>query len=182
MSEAFVAPNNRLSYEWACIECDATGVMTQGSLKQSVACCNEWIERGRDRLRVVWDDVHNRCFDPRHPAYPRYAGYEVSGWASYAEFKSWALAQGYRYKDGCDLDRIDNNQGYSPQNCRFVSRKTNSRNRKNSRFLSVGGVTLPLEEWSERTGIQAQTIAARIDRYGWSPEDAVRRDAERSRL
>lgn len=176
-SDYFIAPSGRTSYHYACTQCGTVGIMSQGLLRQSVSCCNQYMHKGRDRLRIIWDDMNNRCYDRGHPAYARYGGrgLGISGWDGYPGFKTWALKQGYQHSDKVELDRVNNEEGYYPENCRFVSSSVNARNRRSTRFITAFGETLPLVVWSERTEIQAQTIAARIDRYGWTPEDALSR-------
>ena len=155
---------------WQCTNCGLTGTCKLSNWKSSKArtCCGEGRYRNRDRLLIVWTDIRNRCNDPRHPAYPRYKDFDITGWNSFAEFKDWALNNGYEY--GLQIDRIDNSRGYFPENCRFVTPKQNSRNRKNNRLLEAFGEKKTITEWEEdpRCSIKAQSIVARLDRYGWT--------------
>lgn len=71
------------------------------------------------------------------------------------------------------LDREDNNKGYHPGNCRWVTQKTNMNNRKDTVKVSLGGVTKTASEWAAELGIQRQTICWRY-RRGWTPEEILR--------
>jgi hypothetical protein len=111
------------------------------------------------------------------PSYPDYEGrYRARGigvcdeWKSYMAFKAWALRNGYR--DDLTLDRIDNDQGYSPDNCRWADRKTQARDRRTSRLITVGGRTQVLAAWLEETGVTRSAFHARV-RRGWPEDRAV---------
>lgn len=67
-------------------------------------------------------------------------------------------------KKGLQLDRKDNSKGYSPDICRFVSPKTNSRNRRNTKHLTVNGETKCVAEWCESIPISPFTV------YWWIRE------------
>lgn len=153
--------------QWRCDTCGTMGSMTSRGWGMARTCCGGEFVRNRNRLLIVWTDIKSRTSDPNHPAYSRYSQLSVSGWNSFSEFSDWAKSNGYRY--GLDIDRIDNSKGYSPENCRFVTRSENNRNRKSNRLLAAFGETKTLVEWSQddRCSVQAQTIAARLDRYGW---------------
>ena len=56
-----------------------------------------------------------------------------------------------------DLDRIDNSKGYSPDNCRWVSKVTNNRNRRNTSKID----DIPLKEFSELYNIKYSTVRSR---------------------
>jgi hypothetical protein len=71
------------------------------------------------------------------------------------------------------IDRIDNNKGYSPENCRWIPLDKQSGNRRNNRLITHNGITRTLAEWSRHTGISDATIRARIDRHNWSIKDAL---------
>jgi hypothetical protein len=129
---------------------------------------------------VTWCVMRYRCCNPTNPDYHRYGGRGIAvcgRWqASYADF----LADMGRKPPGHSLDRIDNDGPYSPDNCRWASPKEQSRNRRCTQRLTVKGETLSLDEWSERTGIDKQTLAYRVKR-GWEPELIVTSAPHRGR-
>ena len=86
-------------------------------------------------LHSKWASMKQRCNDKNCKSYPNYGGRGItvcSDWDEYVNFRKWALSIGY--KDGLQIDRIDNDSGYFPDNCRFVTQTTNAQNK---RLLSV---------------------------------------------
>lgn len=85
-------------------------------------------------LYAICHAIIQRCTDPNVDSYERYGGRGITVCAEWktnrASFVEWALANGYR--PGLQIDRIDNNAGYSPENCRFVDSSTNCRNRRST--------------------------------------------------
>jgi hypothetical protein len=73
---------------------------------------------------------------------------------------------------GMSLDRIDNDLGYSPENCKWASRTEQNRNKRTNRLITFQGETRILAEWSEITGLLPEAIAQRLDR-GWPLELAL---------
>lgn len=83
-----------------------------------------------------WQNMKARCFDRKHPKYPRYGGRGVKvyeGWLGIDGFSEWALKNGW--KQGLALDRIDNDGNYEPSNCKWVSVSENSR-KKSTRKIT----------------------------------------------
>lgn len=123
-------------------------------------------------------------YDPRgpvksHPLYKRwknmhYRDYECHGicqrWlrqpkdmrASSEAFWRFVDDMGLPPSSSHTLDRIDNDKGYSPGNCRWATRKTQARNRSNTIYLTHNGVTKSMPEWAEDLGIPYSRLKQRI--------------------
>jgi len=71
------------------------------------------------------------------------------------------------------LDRIDNDKGYEPGNCRWATRTEQMRNTRANRWITFAGETLTLADWSERLGIHKETLTRRLET--WSVEEAMTR-------
>ena len=118
----------------------------------------------------VWHSMKQRCTDPNHPAYRNYGGRGLTVCNRWLEsFEAFWDDMGPTWKKGLDLDRIDNNLGYSPENCRWTSRRENCLNRRNTRFITTQWWILPLSVASELSGIGKTTLLYRLD-HGWPIE------------
>ncbi len=81
------------------------------------------------RLHNVWTNMMQRCFNSKVPRYRLYGGRGIKvcqGWKKYKVFKLWALENGYN--ENLQIDRIDNDGNYCPENCHFVTNAQNNRN------------------------------------------------------
>ena len=81
------------------------------------------------------------------------------------------------YKEDLTIDRTNNDLGYSPDNCRWVSMKVQSRNRRTNINVTIGDETRTLIEWCEIYNINYRTVQDRINR-GWSIESAITREVK----
>ena len=125
-----------------------------------------------------------RCYDPTNCSYKNYGKRGITvcdewinnevisypstkGWLA---FKSWALSNGYT--DELTIDRIDNNKGYSPDNCRWVTMKVQSNNTRHNRFITYNGVTKTMVQWSEDLNIGYETLVYRLHIAHWSVKKA----------
>lgn len=128
----------------------------------------------KSKLYFVWSDMKSRCSDTNALPYQDYGGRGIKvceEWvASFESFQRWALDNGY--KQGLTLDRINVNDGYTPENCRWVTMKTQCNNKRNNRFISYKGETHTVSEWSEVTGISKAVLRYRLN-AGWSVKDAL---------
>ena len=88
----------------------------------------------KDPLYSVWKGMRERCSNPRQEFWHRYGGRGIivcHEWDDFAAFREWALSHGWQR--GLQIDRIDDAQGYSPNNCRIVTCKENNDHRNSPR-------------------------------------------------
>lgn len=92
------------------------------------------------RLYAVWKSMIQRCHNPRNKNFSRYGARGIAvcdEWRkSYKSFYEWAISNGYDAKAAimtCTIDRIDNDKGYFPENCRWVDMKTQRHNQSSNR-------------------------------------------------
>lgn len=133
-------------------------------------------------LYDTWRNMYKRCYDPRNKRFDAYGGRGIvvcDRWHNVQAFvedlePSWA--------PGLELDRIDNDKSYSPENCRWVTHTEQARNKRSLRRITVGGRTMTAAEWARENGLNYGTVLSRLS-SGWDPVEAVtnRSDARRSR-
>lgn len=119
-----------------------------------------------------WDDMKQRCKVDPDTGIQRIALDQ-----SFVMFADFLRIVGPRPEPTWSLDRIDYTGPYSPDNVRWASKETQSRNRSNTIFLTSKGVTRPLVEWAEVLGVDANTLRGR-KRAGWTDEEII--DGRRS--
>lgn len=133
--------------------------------------------RGRRITPVLyraWVKMRERC---RGREAHHYKSYKAKGitvcaeWLVYANFRKWALSNGFR--KGLTLDRYPNGNGnYEPGNCRWATKREQQNNTSRTHFLTLNGVTKPLTHWAEELGLDPVLLRARIGR-GWTDEQAL---------
>jgi len=129
------------------------------------------------RLYTVWNSMRQRCNNPNNHAFHNYGGRGIKiceEWDDFGKFRDWAIKTGYddsALQGECTLDRIDNDGPYSPSNCRWVSMREQSSNKRGTPHLCYNGEVHTLMEWADITGIKYQTIHKRYSK-GW-PAEAV---------
>ena len=120
----------------------------------------------------VWNAMVQRCTNPNNAGYKNYGGRGITVCVKWLAYEGFIEDMGRRPSDNHSIDRLDNNKGYSKENCAWVERTQQARNKRNNRFICINGESKTLQEWSEIYKIGHSTILARI-RFGWSEFDAV---------
>lgn len=118
-------------------------------------------------LYSVWYDMLRRCGVRKGASDKDRRNYIERGitvseeWRDFQSFYNWASTHGY--EKGLQIDRIDNDRGYCPENCRFVTPKQNNRNRRCTRYLPHGEA---LAMFAERCGLQTRSSNVKTKSYG----------------
>lgn len=123
-----------------------------------------------------WCSMKQRCNYKKNISYPWYGGRGISVCERWQVFENFLADMGERPK-GHQLDRINGDGNYEPENCRWVSPIENSRNRKANAFINIKGEVKTISEWSEISGIKQTTISERL-RRGWDNYNAIFREAD----
>ena len=179
-------PNGR-SYAWH-VTCDCGnsfttigGALRDGSTKSCGCLQREKARAAGDRTRThgmtntsiyaIWDSMHQRCSNPNRKDFPKYGGrgiYVCNAWKSFEQF----LADMGSRPIGKSLDRINNDLGYSPENCRWATAEEQARNQSTNRQITYLGETHCLSVWAEKLSIKPVTLQTRLAKYQWSVERA----------
>lgn len=115
-----------------------------------------------------------RCCNP-NPTFVTHEGYFARGITvcdRWRDFDTFFGDMGAPPSREHSLDRVNNDNGYSPENCRWATRSEQCRNRRSNRRITAFGETLTLVEWCKRMGLTKGTIARRL-RMGATPEEAL---------
>lgn len=170
---------------WKCV-CDCGKELTRTSsnllnaptqLPKNCGCYTQAMKPHNKgtRLHNIWNNMKDRCRNKNSPVYYRYGGRGITvcdEWNnSFDSFKEWALKNGY--SDELTIDRIDNDQGYSPDNCRWTDMKTQCNNTGRNRNVTWRGETHSLTEWSRILGINYGTLKSRVYKRGMTCVEAL---------
>lgn len=175
-------------YFWNCLcDCGNTTIIRIDHLKsrhtQSCGCLliEKITKHGFSRSHIyrIWAGMIARCQNPKMNCYGHYGGRGISVCEEWLDFENFYTDIGqYKPSHKHEIDRINNDAGYSLDNCRWATSKENHRNTSKNIWIEFDCKTKTLAEWSEVTGIKYQTIRSRL-RNGWSIERALTEQARR---
>jgi hypothetical protein len=144
--------------------------------------CSHSSDRATKLLYQVWIGMKQRCYNPKNIGYTRYGALGIivcTQWLhSFKTFAKWALSNGYEI--GLQIDRRKNNSAYTPRNCRFVTAKVNSNNRKDNHMLTYNGEQHTLSEWAYIFKISSKVLFTRINKHKWNTERALTQKVRKS--
>lgn len=119
-----------------------------------------------------WAAMLTRCTNDKLPQYKDYGGRGVTVCERWFDFCHFYADMGVR-PDGKSLDRIDNDKGYSPDNCRWATRTEQNKNSRHNVHLEYDGKRMLLSEWADALGIGRTTLTKRVQ-AGWVGADLFR--------
>jgi len=125
------------------------------------------------RVYRIWNAMKNRCGCPNFCDYHNYGGRGIKvcdEWLEFLPFRDWALSSGY--SDDLTLDRSNNDLGYSPENCRWISFRDQQNNRRNNHYVTIGEETKSITDWARVYNVPAYIIRDRI-RRNWDKIEAI---------
>lgn len=134
----------------------------------------------KTRLYRIWANMKTRCFNTNDPHYKRYGGRGITmceDWKyNFEAFYDWSISNGYT--DELTIDRIDNNVGYFPENCRWATIKEQNNNKRGVHLITFEGETKSTAEWAKILGLGKDTVRQRYMK-GWSIEKCLQKRGDK---
>lgn len=176
------AENKHRAVAWNC-KCDCGNMrvikadsLTSGVTK-SCGCYSNEIRKTinykhgktKTRLHRIWSNMKERCGNPNNTHYEAYGGRGITvctEWSNaengFMVFYNWALSHGYA--ENLTLERKDVDSGYSPENCCWITKSEQQRNKRNNVYVKINGEKKLLSDWEKDTGIDSSVLSNRIKR------------------
>lgn len=180
-----VENNKHHQPQWECL-CDCgnkTVVVGQKLRKGITKSCGCLVYEQKTRLthgmtgtvlHNRWLNMKSRCFNPKNKRYARYGGRGIAicaEWMDFSNFYAWSMSNGF--SENLSLDRIDNDKGYSPENCRWANPKQQSNNTSRNVKMRYNGEEKTLSEWCDLLNLDYKLIHGRIHQSGMTFEEAI---------
>lgn len=121
----------------------------------------------------IWDNMKKRCYSPDVKSYKHYGARGIKmcdRWKS--SFILFLADMGRRPSKEYSIDRIDNDGDYKPENCRWATRKEQSRNMRRNVLVTINGVTKCVTDWVSYFNISKGTVSERLAR-GWNLDETL---------
>ncbi len=121
----------------------------------------------------LWCDIRKRCLNPKRADFKLYGGRGIAVCERWLDSFENFFADMGKCPENKSIDRIDNEKGYSPDNCRWATAAEQAQNKRNTVKLTFNGETKCITQWARDKGIGFTTLWLRINRAGWSVERAL---------
>ena len=159
---------NGLEHNCGCID-------RENSKKRLLSFCKTH-NLSNSKLYKVYYAMISRCYNKNNKRYDSYGGRGIDmcdEWLDktngFINFYKWSIENGY--EEGLSIDRINNDYGYYPENCRWTDRKTQQNNTRFNKIIEFNGEKHTLSEWSEILNISYTVLSTRLNR-NWSIDRA----------
>jgi len=143
---------------------------------KSCGCWREDLKKTHGMYKTteykIWENMKARTTNPNSDNYYLYGAIGRTLCQSWYKFENFFNDMGNRPSKKHSLDRIDNNKGYSKENCRWVTADVQQNNMKSNVRLTLYGDTLNIGQWAKKLNLKLRTLRARLE-SGWSVEKAL---------
>jgi hypothetical protein len=115
----------------------------------------------------IWKTMKRRCSNPNDRRFKDYGGRGITvcdRWKK--DFMAFYTDMGPRPSPEASVERVDNNKGYGPENCKWGTDLEQGMNKRNVLILVVGEKRNSVRGWSKELGTTANTLMVYIKQYG----------------
>lgn len=175
-----------LQYAQFLCECDCGGnsiYMAQDLKKGKVGSCGCILEesgnfkfkhgKSYDQLYYIFTSMIERCYSPSCKSYQNYGGRGITVCDRWLKggVMTFIEDMGERPK-GYSVERLDNDKGYSPENCLWKSNRVQANNKRGTTLVTYQDITLSMSEWAHLLNLPYSALKGRLNRK-WTPEEAL---------
>lgn len=162
-----------------CLDCNSIFEKRYNRFNNTTECkCkknkNNTFGYSKDGLYKIYRGIINRTTNPNHCAYKNYGARGIKiceEWFNdFTLFYQWSINNGYI--KGLTIERINNDKGYFPDNCCWITRNQQQTNKRNNHLVTYKGITKTISEWAREYNIKFNTLSYRINK-GWSIEKSL---------
>ena len=124
---------------------------------------------------ISWSAMKARCNNKNNTHYSRYGGRGITYDPQWESFENFLKDMGPKSDPKMELERIDNEKNYSKENCKWATRKEQTRNRggkRATRLYTYNGKTMCIADWAKEIGISASSLQKRLNKR-WPLEIAL---------
>jgi hypothetical protein len=117
---------------------------------------------------MAWRGMLNRCENPSHRQYADYGARGIhvcDRWKGDVGIINFLADMGSKPSPLHSIDRIDNDKGYEPGNCRWATAKEQQRNKRDTRRLTLFGKSAPVAVWADAIGIKPDNLRSYAKRF-----------------
>lgn len=126
----------------------------------------------RSKIYNAWVNMRSRCEDQSDNMYYNYGAKGIKVCNRWQSFDNFLADMGEPDSPDLTLERLCVYSGYSPENCVWADRFTQSRNRTDNCYIEYKGVLKCQTDWAKEFNIPQQTLSLRL-RSGWDIERAL---------
>lgn len=164
---------------WKCrCDCGNESIVQGGNLRggkvQSCGCLQREAvtKHGMEATPTynAWASMKSRCNNPQNKFYQDYGGRGIKYCPQWEKFEQFLADVGEK-PEGLWLERVDNNLGYEPSNCKWATPTEQRRNTRVNKYYEFRESSKTATAWAEKLQIPVETIRSRLN-LGWSIEDA----------
>jgi hypothetical protein len=120
----------------------------------------------------AWVHIRERCNNSNDKRYSDYGGRGIQVCKRWSEFSNFLEDMGTRPSPNHQIDRLDNDGDYTPDNCIWSTRHEQCRNKRNNVWITYKGRTLCLTDWARELGVKPRLLRVRHWR-GWSEDEIL---------
>jgi hypothetical protein len=174
---------------WNCVcDCGVTGVfkgrnLTIGKTKS----CGCWLLEQRRSPKKhghtsrtlgatseysAWKAMRQRCENPNNRSWKDYGGRGITVCDRWHTFSNFLQDMGKKPSPNLSIERVENNSGYTKENCIWATKRVQNRNKRNNIILTHNGKSQTIKDWANEYGLLFGTLYFRILR-GWPMEKAL---------